>query len=87
MAESGAPCLDEWTYGLTGDRRGVAELRNYDLLAISKRPVSEDFGWRRVRNTYTLRLDRLDETPTDGASPTRSAGPETNSAPASSRSL
>jgi hypothetical protein len=67
-------------FGLSADTwtRGVAELRHYDLLAISKRPVSEDFGWRRVRNTYTLRLDRLDETPTDGASPTPSAGSQTS---------
>lgn len=71
-------------FGLSPDTwsRGVAEMRHYNLLAIRKRPVSEDFGWRRVRNTYTLRLDRLDETPTDGATATPSTGAPAVSAPA-----
>jgi hypothetical protein len=47
---------DTWT-------RGVAELRRHGLLETRKKPVSQDFGWRRVRNTYTLRTSRLDEDP------------------------
>jgi hypothetical protein len=47
---------DTWT-------RGVAELRRHGLLETRKKPVSQDFGWRRVRNTYTLKISRLREDP------------------------
>jgi hypothetical protein len=47
---------DTWT-------RGVAELRRHGLLETRKKPVSQDFGWRRVRNTYTLKTARLREDP------------------------
>lgn len=47
---------DTWT-------RGVAELRRHGVLETRKKPVSQDFGWRRVRNTYTLRTSRLNEDP------------------------
>jgi hypothetical protein len=47
---------DTWT-------RGVAELRRHGLLETRKKPVSQDFGWRRVRNTYTLKTARLNEDP------------------------
>jgi hypothetical protein len=47
---------DTWT-------RGVAELRRHGLLETRKKTVSQDFGWRRVRNTYTLRTSRLNEDP------------------------
>ena len=48
---------DTWT-------RGIAELQRYGLLGIHRKPVSEDFGWRRVRNTFTIQVARLDEAPT-----------------------
>jgi hypothetical protein len=51
-------CLSEDTW-----TRGVAELREQGLLRVRKRPVSEDFSWRRVRNTYSLHLQRLDAPP------------------------
>jgi hypothetical protein len=56
-------------FGLSEDTwtRGVAELRRHGLLETRKKPVSEDFGWRRVRNTYTLNCARLDTGP-DGLS-------------------
>lgn len=47
---------DTWT-------RGTAELRRHGLLDVGKKPVSEDFGWRRVRNTYTVNAARLDDNP------------------------
>jgi hypothetical protein len=47
---------DTWT-------RGVTELRHHGLLETRKKPVSEDFGWRRVRNAYTLNRARLDHEP------------------------
>jgi hypothetical protein len=52
-------------FGLSEDTwtRGVVELRGHGLLETRKKPVSEDFGWRRVRNTYTLNPARLDEDP------------------------
>jgi hypothetical protein len=52
-------------FGLSEDTwsRTVAELRRYGVLEIQKKPVSEDFGWRRTRNTYTLAPTRLDEPP------------------------
>jgi hypothetical protein len=52
-------------FGLSEDSwaRGVAELGLHGLLEIRKQPVGEDFGWRRVRNTYSLRVAGLDEDP------------------------
>jgi hypothetical protein len=52
-------------FGLSEDTwtRGVAELRRHGLLEIRKKPVSEDFAWRRVRNTYTLDPARLEDDP------------------------
>jgi hypothetical protein len=52
-------------FGLSEDSwsRGVAELRRHRILEIQKKPVSEDFGWRRIRNTYTLKPTRLEESP------------------------
>jgi hypothetical protein len=47
---------DTWT-------RGVAELQELSVLEIRRRPVSEDFGWRRLRNTYKLNIARLSEKP------------------------
>lgn len=47
---------DTWT-------RGVAELRLHGLLEIRKKPVNEDFGWRRVRNSYTINRARFDKPP------------------------
>jgi hypothetical protein len=43
---------DTWT-------KGTAELRKHGLLVVGRRPISEEFGWRRVRNTYSLDLDEL----------------------------
>jgi hypothetical protein len=52
-------------FGLSEDTwtRGVVELRRHGILETRRKPVSEDFGWRRVRNTYTLITARLDEDP------------------------
>ena len=52
-------------FGLSEDTwsRGVAELRDHGLLKTRKKPVSEDFGWKRVRNTYAVNLGRLSEDP------------------------
>lgn len=52
-------------FGLSGDTwtAGVTELGRHGLLEVRKKPVSEDFGWRRVRNTYTLNLVVLDGQP------------------------
>ena len=52
-------------FGLSEDTwtKGVVELRQHGILEIRKKPVSEDFAWRRVRNTYTLVAARMDENP------------------------
>jgi hypothetical protein len=42
---------DTWT-------KGTRELRARGILIVARQPVSEEFGWRRVRNKY-----RLDPTP------------------------
>jgi hypothetical protein len=47
---------DTWT-------RGVAELRVHGLVDVVRIPVSLDFGWRRLRNTYRLNLRQLEEHP------------------------
>jgi hypothetical protein len=46
--------------------KGTAELREHGLLAVSRKPVSEEFGWRRVRNMYALNLDPLQSRPAGG---------------------
>jgi hypothetical protein len=58
-------------FGLSEDTwtRGIAELQRYGVLVVRKKPVSEDFGWRRVRNAYTLDLTRLGERPVQVAQP------------------
>jgi hypothetical protein len=52
-------------FGLSEDTwtKGTAGLRNHGLLVVGRRPVSEEFGWRRVRNTYSLNLDPLQSPP------------------------
>jgi hypothetical protein len=63
------PAQARLRFGLSEDTwtRGVAELRFHGLVEIRKKPVSEDFGWRRVRNTYTVNFSRLDEHPLEPA--------------------
>jgi hypothetical protein len=34
--------------------RGFGELRRHGLVLVARQPVNADFGWRRVRNVYTL---------------------------------
>lgn len=48
-------------FGLSEDTwtKGTSELREYGLLHVGRLPVSEEFGWRRVRNMYTLNLEPL----------------------------
>jgi hypothetical protein len=50
--------ISEDTWG-----RGVRELHTHGLLAIVKRPVSEAYGFKRVRNMYTLRMKRIGRRP------------------------
>lgn len=53
-------------YGLSDDTwtRGTAELVGYGILAVRRAPVSKDvFGWKRMRNTYSLILERLNRLP------------------------
>lgn len=52
-------------FGISEDTwsRGVAELRGHGLVETRRKPVSQDFGWRRVRNTYTVNVGRLQEDP------------------------
>ncbi len=59
-------------FGLSEDTwtRGIAELQRLGLLTVRKKPVSEDFGWRRVRNTYSLHRDRLEDHPQESLGPT-----------------
>ena len=59
-----SPSERRW-YGLSDDTwtRGIAELARYGLVEVAKKPVSEDFGWRRVRNAYTVRHDLLAQPP------------------------
>lgn len=47
---------DTWT-------KGIRELRELGLLVVGRKPVSEEFGWRRVRNLYTLDLAPLENPP------------------------
>lgn len=60
-----SPAQARSRFGVSEDTwgKGVAELRDHRLLRVRKRPVSEDFGWRRVRNTYTLDVGRLGTPP------------------------
>ena len=52
-------------YGVSDDTwtRASAELRSHDILIIRRRAHGRDFDWRRVRNTYWIRKERLDERP------------------------
>jgi hypothetical protein len=61
-----SPAQARSRFGLSEDTwtRGVTELRRHGLLETRKKPVSEDFGWRRVRNAYALNRAGLDHEPT-----------------------
>ncbi len=53
-------------YGLSDDTwtRGTAELVEHGILAVRRAPVSKDaFAWKRMRNTYSLVLERLKRRP------------------------
>jgi hypothetical protein len=58
---------DTWT-------RGLAELVKHGLVDVRKMPVSRDFEWKRVRNTYSVDVGRLSESP---GSPTPNDTPAT----------
>ncbi len=60
-----SPGYADERYALSEDTRtvGVAELADFDIVTVKRMPVSEDFGWTRVRNTYRLNLKRLDTPP------------------------
>lgn len=64
-------------YGLSDDTwtRGLAELVKHGLVDVRKMPVSRDFEWKRVRNTYSVDVGRLSESP---ASPTPNDAPKPN---------
>jgi hypothetical protein len=53
-------------FGLSDDTwtRGTAELVDYGILAVRRAPVSKDvFGWKRMRNTYSLNPGLLNSQP------------------------
>jgi hypothetical protein len=79
-----APPQARSRFGLSEDTwtRGVAELRRHGVLEVRRKPVSPDFGWGRVRNTYTLNRDRLEEDPLQASQPD---SPERKPAPSRSR--
>jgi hypothetical protein len=55
-----SPRLARERYGISEDTwsKGLAELRDYDVVKVKKEPVGEDaFDFRRVRNTYHLPRD------------------------------
>jgi len=60
-----APELAQARFGLSEDTwtRGVRELEAYGLLRIGRKPVGSSLSWKRVRNTYRLRLNRLNSEP------------------------
>lgn len=61
-----SPSVARMTYGLSVDTRsaGVHELADYNVIAINRRLVAPGaLAHRRVRNTYSLYLDRLTEHP------------------------
>jgi hypothetical protein len=47
---------DTWT-------RAIAELEDYGLVEVGRRPVSQEFGWQRVRKTYLLDMSRMEDPP------------------------
>lgn len=52
-------------YGLSEDTwtRGVAELAAHGIVTVGRQPVNQAFGWKRVRNNYSLNIARLDHEP------------------------
>jgi hypothetical protein len=58
-------------YGLSDDTwtRGIAELVKHGVVEVRKMPVSRDFEWKRVRNTYSVNVGRLGDSP--ASPPTR----------------
>jgi hypothetical protein len=55
---------DTWT-------RGTRELREHALVTVIAKPVSTGMGWKRRRNTYVVRLERLDQRPGSPIEPKR----------------
>ena len=53
------------TYALSADTwtRGTQELREHGLIEVSRIPVSEEFGFSRLRNRYVLSAARLASAP------------------------
>jgi hypothetical protein len=60
-----SPSQARKTYEVSADTwtRGVAELRHHRLVTVKRAPVGRDFSWRRLRNTYTVHLERLGKSP------------------------
>lgn len=54
---------DRKRYGLSDETwtRGAAELKRYGLLTIGRTPQGRDFDYRRMRNTYWLHVERLED--------------------------
>lgn len=52
-------------YGLSDDTwtRGTAELCSVGLLTVKRAPQGQDFDWRRLRNTYWVDKNKLNEGP------------------------
>lgn len=52
-------------YGLSDDTwtRATQELRAYRLVKVGRKPLSRDLGMRRMRNTYFVLKDRLEDVP------------------------
>jgi len=60
-------------YGISEDTwsRGAAELERHGLISIGKRPVGDLFDQRRMRNTYTVNVVRLEQSPASEPSSSR----------------
>lgn len=60
-----SPRVAEERYDLSPDTwtKGTAELQDYGVIDVTRRPVREDFGWTRVRKTYSLDLTWLEAAP------------------------
>jgi hypothetical protein len=51
--------------------RATKELTDNGLLSVRRRPQGKDFDYRRLRNTYWLFTERLDNAPSPPATPPR----------------
>ena len=60
-----SPALAKERYDLSNDTRtkGTHELEEHGLLTIGRTKQGDEWTWDRLRNTYWLHLDRLDDEP------------------------